>query len=746
MTKNVMREKRLKELVASTTRTSTALIVTYLILATGIITAGYFYYRTYEKNYKLGVEQQLSTITDLKVLEISQWRKERLGDASTIFKNPAFTKLVKRWFENPDDAETQALLQEWIFRLRDSFQYDRIRLVDAQLTTRMTMPAGAPPLSGVVSERAVETLRSGQIVFQDFYRNEYDLQIHLAIIIPIIEMQVNNRVLGLLLMRIDPEKYLYPLISSWPTPSLTAETLVVRRDGNDVLFLNDSRFKKNTALTLRFPLTNIDMPAVQAVLRQKGHFEGTDYRGEQVVADLRAVPDSPWFMVARMDITEVNAQLRHELRLIIFIVIALLIAAGISTAFLWRQQTTRFYKERYKTSEELRENEELYRLLFEGSRDGIFRVAGNGCFLDANRAFCDMLGYSLEELKAMKDFYSITPEKWRKWEHEEIWNNRLLKQGYSGVYEKEYIRKEGVVFPVELHSYVIFDENREPLYFWGVARNIAEHKHAESELVRLSTAVEQSDEAIVITDIDGTIQYANPSFERITGYATAEAIGHNPGFLKSGKQDTAFYEALWETISSGKVWKGHFINKRKDGTLYNEAATISPIKNAGGSITGYAAIKHDVTKEHALEEQLRQSQKMETIGTLAGGIAHDFNNILAGMLGFAEIAKDKVPKDSQLTYYLDQILRVGDRAVNLVNQILVFSRKSDSNRKPRELSPVIKEVLNFLRATLPKTIEVRQMLDQGSLVDADPTQIHQVVMNLCINAGHAMKEKGGTLK
>ncbi|MEI6125591.1 MAG: ATP-binding protein [Pseudomonadota bacterium] len=153
-------------------------------------------------------------------------------------------------------------------------------------------------------------------------------------------------------------------------------------------------------------------------------------------------------------------------------------------------------------------------------------------------------------------------------------------------------------------------------------------------------------------------------------------------------------------------------------------------------------------EEHLkLEQQLLQAQKMEAIGTLSGGIAHDFNNILTGIIGFAEIAKDKVPQDSQLNFYFDLILKLGDRAVNLVRQILVFSRKTDSKRKVLQLRPLIKEVLSLFRATLPASIEIRRkFLDQGSIIEADSTQIHQVLMNLCTNAFHAMQENGGVLE
>ncbi|MCP4642977.1 MAG: PAS domain S-box protein [bacterium] len=278
-------------------------------------------------------------------------------------------------------------------------------------------------------------------------------------------------------------------------------------------------------------------------------------------------------------------------------------------------------------------------------------------------------------------------------------------------------------------------------------RDVTERERSEEERIRLVQAVEQAVESVVVTDVDGTIQYVNGAFERVTGYSRAEAVGGNPRILKSGVHDDAFYESLWQTITQGDVWRGRLRNKRKDGSLFTEETTISPIRDHSGRLINYVAVKQDVTQQLALEQQLQQSQKMQAIGTLAGGIAHDFNNILFAMLGFAELGLQWAEPGSKLYDCFRQVVAGGQRATDLVKQILTFSRQSEQERHPIELHLVLKEVLKLLRGTLPSTIQFRQRIEADcGYVLADPTQIHQVAMNLCTNAYHAMRETGGVLQ
>ena len=200
---------------------------------------------------------------------------------------------------------------------------------------------------------------------------------------------------------------------------------------------------------------------------------------------------------------------------------------------------------------------------------------------------------------------------------------------FARQFEHRFIRKDGTEGVLMVRSRIVMDASGRTGKIHGTSQDITERKRTEDLNVRLAMAIEQAAETIVITDPDGTILYANPAFEKTTGYTRAEALGQNPRILKSNKHDAEFYRRMWKTLEHGEVWSGHFINRRKDGMLYEEEATISPVRDTTGKVTNYVAVKRDVTHEVQLEEQFRQSQKMEAVGQLASGVAHDFNNILA---------------------------------------------------------------------------------------------------------------------
>lgn len=300
--------------------------------------------------------------------------------------------------------------------------------------------------------------------------------------------------------------------------------------------------------------------------------------------------------------------------------------------------------------------------------------------------------------------------------------------------EMEYLRKYSEVVAGKLEEKV-----RE------LEETLARRKKAEEELIKLSLAVEQSPVSIIITDLNGNIEFVNPKFSQITGYSPEEVIGRNPRILKSGKTPPEEYESLWAAITSGKVWHGEFHNKRKNGKLFWESATISPVKNLQGTTTHYMAIKEDITETKRLEEQLLHAQKMEAVGTLAGGIAHDFNNILTAIMGYSSILKIKMPKGDPLLTNVIHIQAAAERAAGLTRSLLAFSRKQQIDTKVVDLNTVVNGIRNMLHRLIREDIELRiSPMEVGLPVLADVGQLEQVLLNLTTNACDAM-DVGGSI-
>lgn len=271
-------------------------------------------------------------------------------------------------------------------------------------------------------------------------------------------------------------------------------------------------------------------------------------------------------------------------------------------------------------------------------------------------------------------------------------------------------------------------------------------KERTKQIYRLAGIIDQLYESVIITTKDGIIEYVNKAFEEDSGFKSEEVIGDIPRFLEKGKFSENFYEDIWSTIRSGKTWRGSFSNTKKDGTPFDEEITVVPIINHGSEPDGYFSLKRDVSSQKKLENQLINAQKMEAVGTLAGGIAHDFNNILTAIIGFTEIVKYEMQQKNFDCPRINEILNASGRAKELVNQILVLSRRSEIEKKPVRADLITKEALKLLRSSIPSSVEIVQNIDDTpGTVTADPTQFHQVIMNLCTNAFQALENEKGRI-
>jgi PAS domain S-box-containing protein len=388
-----------------------------------------------------------------------------------------------------------------------------------------------------------------------------------------------------------------------------------------------------------------------------------------------------------------------------------------------------------------------FRSIVELSEDAIISIDRRQRITLFNESACKIFGYRREETLG-QPIEMLLPPRYRRAHLTHAQSFAESGDALRPMNERGLIfgmRKDGTEFPAEA-SISRFEVRGETVMTVRL-RDVTERRRAEEGLSRLAAIVASSQDAIVGRSLDGTIETWNAGAERLYGYSAEEAVGRSITMLVPPDR-IAELDRIHEAVARGEsVPQFETVRRRKDGTVVDVSLSLSPIHGPDGGTLGVSAIARDITERKRLEAQIRRAQKMEAMGTLAGGIAHDFNNLLSAMLGYTEMAADELPPDSRAADSLRQVLAAGSRAKDLVRQILTFSRQAERERRPVHLHLVVKEALKLLRASLPATIEIRQAIRQNAgRVLADPSQMHQVLMNLCTNAEHAMRPDGGVLE
>jgi PAS domain S-box-containing protein len=417
----------------------------------------------------------------------------------------------------------------------------------------------------------------------------------------------------------------------------------------------------------------------------------------------------------------------------------------------------------------LRRSEDNFRRLIENSHDIIYTLNPDGVFTFVSPAWTVFLGHPVDQVVGQPFQQFVHPDdlsscmvflksvietgqrqegvEYRVRHTDGVWRWHTSSVvplrdeggtviGFEGTARDETGRK---LAEAQVHT-LLEESNRVRLALLGIVEDEA---RVEVDLRRLAMAIEQTHDTVVVTDREGAIQYVNPAFEQVTGYSQQEALGQNPRILKSGKHDAEFYRQMWAMLATGAAWSGHLINKRKNGTLYEEDATISPVRDTAGNVINYVAVKRDVSHEVQLEAQLRQAQKMEAIGLLAGGVAHDFNNLLMGIMGYTELCRDKIAPDHPIREWLDEITRDAKRSAEITRQLLAFARKQTIAPKVLDINDAVAGMLKLLRRLIGEDINLAWMPGLNvPPVKIDPSQVDQILANLCVNARDAIAGVG----
>ncbi len=803
-----------------------------------------------------------TTLADDQAQRIGDWLKERQGDAQVLAGVPPVrTALKDRRSQVRSAATATALPLKPISVLSDmakSYSYTGLYILgkDGSVVSQFGGSIPLDPLFINASAGVVSSGRPSYVLAGDAAKRSL-----IGFISPVFAEsnegspgQVAGEILGSVLVVSDASRNLFPLVTRDIVPTRTGETLLVRREGDDIVFFSPTRLSPNLYHQLRFPLPSAPTAARLALEGRVTYGIFTDYRGVQVLAATQTIPATGWGLIRKIDMPEALEDFRRasiaEILAGIFLIILMgtlmffhrrdlmlrtlkqderkfkallesppdvmiilnrsgdivfvntatemmfgyrleellgkpfpllipgrfkLLAAEFYEGFFSRrglQEGTlqreisclrkdgsefpaeissspietlqgtvvgvaiRDITQRKLAEEALRQSEERYRTLFENAPVGIYRTTPDGRILAANPALVRMMGYATFEEMASANLN--TDEYGPEYPRGEF-IEKLEKQGGVAGLECVWHRKDGEPLLIRENARCIRDESGNTLYYEGTVEDITERKRAEAENTRLVTAIEQSAEAVVITNTHGEIEYVNPAFTRATGYSREEVLGRNPRILKSGKHDAAFYQQLWSTILKGQLWQGEVINQRKDGSYYTEQMSIAPVRGAKGEVTHFIATKQDITERKILEAQLQQAAKIEAVGRLAGGVAHDFNNLLTIINGYAELLQDELAGDETLSGYVKEIHGSGERAAALTRQLLAFSRKQVLAPQVLDLNQVISDLESMLRRLIGEDIELLTILSSSlGLIKADPGQIEQVIMNLAVNARDAM--------
>ena len=616
--------------------------------------AGYWYHFDRRAEAYAAAHRELSEIADLKLRQIADWREERLSDARFFSRAQFAARDLRRFLDSPDSEEARQAVTHWLRLLKGGERYSALMVLDGQLQRRLAIPESASVFPDSARRLLEQARESRDVVMGELEQEGTNGLVHLEVLFPIFpsaELK-EGAPIGAVVLRLDPRRFLFPLLKSWPAPSRTAETLLVRREGNDVLYLSNLRVRQGTASQPRLPLDSPRLPAAKFLRGETGPVEGIDYHGVPVVAEGRGVPGTSWVMVAKVDRDEIYAALGRQTRGALLVLGALVLTGALLVVLLWRQR----------------------------------------------------------------------------------------------------------------------------------------HQEAEEKLRLHATALEAAANAIVITKADGMIDWVNGAFTRLTGYAAAEAIGQNPRVLKSGKHPPEFYREMWQTIQEGRVWHGELINKRKDGKLYTQEMTITPVADKGGEVTHYIAIQQDISGRKQAEAALRQAHdELESrvqqrtaelqrskealeltlvegerrereirrlnhelnlrLGQLeaankemesfAYSVSHDLRAPLRSIDGFsAALLEDYADRlDDEGKDYLQSVRRASERMGQLIDDLLGLSRvtSQEVRRAAVNLTTLAQSVAGGFASAEPGR-QAEFVISPALTVNADPNLLRIVLENLFANA------------
>jgi PAS domain S-box-containing protein len=633
------------------------IIVLITALSLLIAFGGYFYYKKEESSIRRQKYSELKAIADLKASQIEQWVQERISDAKVATQS---TEGINEWLKDTANVKLKQDIIKQLQPFQKELGYENIFLAAPNGRLLLSAQAENREFDSFLLQKIIEASEKKEILLTDFYMSQTHNKIHYDIISPIIDNRKNT--IAVLLFRRDPNTFLYPLIQTWPTPSPSSETSILRVEQDSVVFLNELRHRKNTALQFKIPLTRTDVPAVQAALGRTGLYEGIDYRGVEVLSDIRVIPATNWIMLAKVDKSEIFSGLYVSAAVISGFTFLLIIICGIGLVFIYNSRQKNIFKELYNKEKELWQHQERFRVTMESLGEGIITTDLSGKLQYLNSRAEALTGWNLREARGrmLSEIYHVKNE-----ETGQIENNILDKVIKHGIVKELanhtiLITKSGKEIPVMDTGAPIFNTD-------GSVNGIVITFHDEAEKRTQQKLIKDNEEKYrflsaqfeaILDHVPGLVFYKDTrnNFIRVNRYfaeankTTKEAFENKNCADIYPKEDAEkYYEDDLSVINSGVAKLN--IEERwltETGARWVNTNKI-PFVDNDGIIIGVIGLSFDITerkqteeKVHASEVRYRRLFESAKDGILIldaeTGMIIDVNPFLIGLLGFSHEA------------------------------------------------------------------------------------------------------------
>jgi PAS domain S-box-containing protein len=723
------------------------LIILFIVISISVILAGILYYKNQKQALLNEKQLELSAITDLKIRQITQWRLERLGDGKFLGGNLLMVRKFSEFIQKPGDKLLREEILQSLKSLTENIDYRNALLVDTEGKVRLSFPDQDSLIGDQLMPLIKGIIEKHQVVLTDLHRASLVSFVHIDLIVPLIDRSKNDTlVLGLLTLRVDPQKILYPMIQSWPTPSKSAESLLIRKDGTEIVYLNELRHQKNTELLLRKPIATQKLPAAMAIGGVTRTINGIDYRGVPVVAAMRKVPGTPWFMVAKIDREEILSVFNKQMTMVVIILILFILTSGLSFGFLIRVQRVRFYREKYENELEHLALVKHFDYILKFANDIILLIDKNLNIVEANDRALESYMYNRNELIGMNLDKIRAPETFSLLKEQ----LKIVDENEFGTFETLHQRKDGSVFAIEISSRVVNIEGSK--YYQTIGRDITERKSAEDTLKeseeKFRKIFEESPFSMAMTGKDFGIVRANQSF--------CDMIGYNEEELKSftfrtfthpdhiANDEISLLRLIAQEIPIYNTEKRYI---RKNKSLIWGSTTVSIIRNNSGEVQFFLVMVEDITsrkKTHSelivAKERAEEGDRLKT--AFLHNVSHEIRTPMNAILGFSTLLKEQELSVAEQHQYVDIIFQSSNQLLSIINdivdianiesgQVRINFREVNINESLRNLNEQFryKEKENNVQIHLTTGLP-----DKESVIRTDATKVIQILSNLINNA------------